>query len=470
MAIAPITLTFACYFKKKYFIASILFVISILVKENVAPFWVGVAISAFFFRRYRVALIIVSVSIIYYLLATKLMMPAIVQHENYYCLYRYKRLGNSITDIALSPILQPKVFWPMLFRPSSIYYVILVLLPFILIFPRAIFLAGGAALVLSASALQETEWNSLYLHYQTLPLIGFMVCFAYGYRLLKIPRPDMVSKIYGFGLKLNYRDKHFYFLISSCFLGLLCWVFFAQNFTPYNKVPYIKNKDVSLIIKQIQASVPPSKTISVMPSNLINFFYFRNKIKYSRYKQLGEYVLIEIKRFANSENLALYELLCRSPKYGLRKVINTPLYCFVLFELNKPDAYKPSLISMTQQQWLNCGRELKVNNDVVSARCNFSRDAQNKLFLRLYLKMNKKVESQYAVILSMLINDKHQFWNKRFIGGATVPTAHLSENQVFVWLVPCNVNTDIKSLKLDIRPIELPYKKLESLDIFKYQP
>ena len=461
MAVVPVTLTFAFYFRKKYCLSIICLIISLLVKENVAPFWFGVSLSALFMRRYRTSALLAVTSVAYYILVTHWVIPAFAGAQSYTFLYRYKSLGDSVGQIALSPILRTEAFWQLVLRQSTLYYVALVMLPFMLILPRSFFMAFGAFLVLGVGALQETQWNSLYQQYQTLPLIGFMFCLAFSLRLFKIRRSGFVSRLWNLGLKNKQKKQHVYIMISSLFMVGVCWVFFAQNFLPYNKVPYVEAKNAVPLINEVKKLVQPGEPITVVPEGVANLFFFRNPVSFPRRKILDKYVLIEIKRFSSSENLALYEMLCNSPEYGLKRILNSPIYSFLLFERGSSNLCQPPLFHMTHKQWNNSGHPLKVSGDMISARGQLIGDEKHKT-LRLYMKLNKNSDCQLTVAVKMLVNNS-TYWDKQFFGGAVVPTRKISSDLVFVWDLPLPQTGKIQTLKVDIETFKHQYGNAQKI-------
>ncbi|MHC4714060.1 MAG: DUF2079 domain-containing protein, partial [Planctomycetota bacterium] len=129
MAIAPVILSLHFWEKGRYgwFIAFALF--AVLTEETVWPLYVGLgAVEVLSGRRARVhGAVLVASSIVLFLVVTVVVMPAFSGAGGYIQTSKYEHLGDTFLEVLTSPVTRPGAFWPTLFSPASVYYVLIIL-------------------------------------------------------------------------------------------------------------------------------------------------------------------------------------------------------------------------------------------------------------------------------------------------------------------------------------------------------
>jgi uncharacterized membrane protein len=109
--------------------------------------------------------------------------------------WRFANLGDSLTTVALSPVLRPKVFWGQIFRAESLEFVLALLVP-----AGALFVARGwrALLGLAAPLVVLLTWSvdgstCIALQYVTLLVPCLMLAALLGAAGTAAPRTLMAS-------------------------------------------------------------------------------------------------------------------------------------------------------------------------------------------------------------------------------------------------------------------------------------
>ena len=466
MAIAPIALGVGFYFRKKYLYAVIFFIISLLVKENVAPFWGAMSIPFFFSKRYRAAIFLFLVSTIYYILTIKIILPSLLQADSYMFIDRFPALGNNFKEIALAPVYKAKIFWGQYLRPTSIYYVILICLPFTLLIFRNLLWCTGALFILAISIQQGVGYDTILRQYQTIPLIGLMCAMVICSALINMGKSNIIIDLFSYGVIDRGRKKVTYLILSSLLLTLLCWIFFAQNFFSYNRKIFNSNLDVTEEVAEIKKVIPSNSSLTPLPTRLANFFYFRNRIMFAKQqRKLGQFVLLEIKRFNDINTFTLQKALFDSGKYGLQKVIDGPIYTFLIYERNKPNIVTPHVLPINQSEWSKSGILLGIKGDRgVKCKAYFIHNKQGNI-LKLLFRKTEQING--AVLLNVKIKYNGEvFGAKRYFADAVYPMTYFNDKVVFPWEIVLP-NQPPKDMQIDIIATKSEIKTPLLLDSFE---
>lgn len=180
---------FLAYEKRNYPLAVILVLFCFGVRETAPFMFLGFGVTLMLTGRRRDGLILAGASLLALVLILGVLMPllrpagkTVYDHVTF-----YPHLGNTVREIALSPILRFKVFWGKLFcdAHSWCYYVVL-LLPFV-------FLAAAAPewlipMVFDFVMVTEDyriDSQTLLRHYQCVMLLTLVIAALEGFRKLR---------------------------------------------------------------------------------------------------------------------------------------------------------------------------------------------------------------------------------------------------------------------------------------------
>ncbi len=98
--------------------------------QNAAPSKGTARLIRFFQARdWRFGLLLIVIGVVWSVIALGVIIPAFQPSGSSYYLNRYGRLGGTFTEVLLSPITKPDVFWPMISSPKRLAYYGDLLLP-----------------------------------------------------------------------------------------------------------------------------------------------------------------------------------------------------------------------------------------------------------------------------------------------------------------------------------------------------
>ena len=108
----------------------IIFVLTLLVQETVFIFWIGYGIYLLFRKRWFSGAALIVISFSFFILIISVVLPRAIGTNFYPQTFLFERLGNTPSEIVLSPILRPKAFWEICFQWQNFAFLLTLLVPF----------------------------------------------------------------------------------------------------------------------------------------------------------------------------------------------------------------------------------------------------------------------------------------------------------------------------------------------------
>ncbi len=229
--IPTVLLSFYFYEGKKYFCAAVFFLFSMTFQETVPVLWLGFGLVALFRKQWRLAAVLIITSLCCYILINRLAIPYFRGEEFYTSMFRYKHLGESIVEIALSPILKPNAFWGALLRPGTFYFLAVLLLPvFILTLNNPSGLVAGLIVFVFLCIESTNQTQNIMMHYQTMILTVIILNTMYSYRRLRERYISPCFKMLLWGIEPQPKGETICsgLLLSMPIFALLCFFCFSQ--------------------------------------------------------------------------------------------------------------------------------------------------------------------------------------------------------------------------------------------------
>ena len=121
-----------------------MFVLSLLLQETTAVFWCGWALFLILKRHWWKGILLAAFSCAWFAFTVKVISPRVKKilynmpdawNDNYVQTFHYGQIGNSISEILLSPLTRTAVFFEQLTSPLNFYFIAVLLLGF---FPLAL--------------------------------------------------------------------------------------------------------------------------------------------------------------------------------------------------------------------------------------------------------------------------------------------------------------------------------------------
>jgi|GEM_PF-6639822 len=191
IAIPLVSFSFLFLIKRKFKLYLIFLFLSLMVKEDVSLAFLGLGLYAFFRVDRRIGAITFITSLVWLILAMKVLIPVIrektaifpEEKTEYEYLVRYQHLGKSLNEMAKTVILHPIPVFKTILSPNKLITVFLLFLPFG-------FLSLGSPLLLLPLIL------NLLLHLLAYFKIQYLLLWQYSALIIPFV---VISSIYGFG-------------------------------------------------------------------------------------------------------------------------------------------------------------------------------------------------------------------------------------------------------------------------------
>ena len=445
----PFVILFFLFFeRKKLWIAALIFLFSLTLKETVSVFWFGTAIILFIqnkHRRFTAAMAITS--IIYFLIIVKVVMPALSLENNYDLMYRYSHLGDSLSSIALSPLTNSAAFFGTLFQLNNLYLAVLLILPLCcLALSRPLLLLGALPLLIFVCLQKNRELQTIALWYPSAPLALIMVNTVIAAK--KLRKSNRWIRFLLFEMETPQRKKILFAgLVTTIIMSVLSYYFFGLSIAGKNSsIPLLSSPDCSNDRELICKLLPPEKKLNATP-RIGGWFVLRNQV-YQVNNDPQEYVLFDINDplAVNTIGENLRQKVLNSGNYRLLMNRKSNGHQYMLFhrEENVQKLKKP-FIKIPTEKWQKLGRELEISDPNFSIRGGLAGKNEAIFFIRL----NKKVNYDSAFNIQIGNNNRVEI-DRVVFGNGIFPAYNAEPGDIF----PVKVKIPIKMIPVNRVAVE----------------
>lgn len=161
--------------KKNYKPFGLMLALALACKESYALVGAFLGVYVFFKHSKKIGAIVFAGSVVWFVLATSVIIPYFSVTGDYLFVKQYSNLGNSFTEIALSPILKPVEFAKTILIPQKLGYLFMLFAPlaFLSLFSPAILIALPA--IMQNLLSSNPYYSSIYFQYniEIIPFIFF---------------------------------------------------------------------------------------------------------------------------------------------------------------------------------------------------------------------------------------------------------------------------------------------------------
>ena len=444
------------YEKRKYGLAWILVLFCFGVRETVPFMFLGFGATLFVTGRRRHGLMLAAASLLALVLTIGVLMPLMRPAEKtvYDHVTFYPHLGNTVREIALSPILRFKVFWGKLFcdAHSWRYYVVL-FLPFA-------FLAAAAPEWLIpmvfdlVMVVEDRRFDSqtLLRHYQCVMLITLVASSLQGFRKLRAGTAPRFVK----GFLFPVADRPTNGILAATLTATLGMSLF------FTQVPYLpgadprleKWGDVRRTVRGFTDLMEPGSAVTAGP-RLAGFLVDDHEMHLSgdREAPLQRYVLIEGLNPDYRQKQLRYELL-NDPAWTLLRseYLDDRLMLIQLFE-RRPRRFSPpsGVRRMTEAEWRSCGAPVPGTLPQLEMRARpVSLPGRDMLAVSVRLKSPVDCDLGFAVRIDY--DDVPAAEHFVSFGNGVLPADRAASGDVYTFTVP--IAGKIRNCRVDIRTID----------------
>lgn len=424
-------LFFILYEKGRYAAAFAVFGLTLLIKETVPAFWVGMGFAFILYGRRKTGIWMIVAGVVYWLTVVKLVIPLISGQAVYDYAGRFEYLGHSLQEIALSPLLKPELFWSHLFRPECIFFGILLLLPlFLLCLSRPLLLTGGIISFVFICLQSSNQLQNICMQYQTEILALIFVNCVFALEKLNNPGERELPLIRFIATPAAANSRSAVAgaaLTGTMATSLLAFFFFGQCLIGKNSyIPVFDKISWSSEIADIKALVPEKIPINAT-MDMAGHFILRNDV-YPQFTPLQNYVLMDLNtEFANKKEMDClrrkilldgYKVIFSAASHGKHLVV----YAKTLAQ-SQPD----NIFTLkNEQEWDQCGDSVDIDNPDFKVKTKI----QDKI-LKAYIRPAAQLKCDANISISLVKNDDVLLFNSVFGNGVT-PAFNSSPDQVFV--------------------------------------
>jgi len=434
--VMPLLLLFFIFFERKQWtFAWICFALSLLIKETTPVFWAGLGLVWYAWGRRRSGLALFLVSCLYWLLVMKVFIPAISPRPNYDYLCRFSHLGNSIGEIALSPILHPGVVLEYLFRPGCVYFVLLLLLPVFMAALTHPLLLAGASVTMAFICLQDSnQMQNIHLQYQAETVVLVFITAVYAIRRVSNGRPGWWLQLCRWKLPTAPAANLTVAVLLATFATALAaeYCFGDLPGGKSYREQMASYPDMSKEMAQIQQLVPPGVPINTS-LNVGGHFLLRNPVRHNLQDPTDDWVLLSLdSAFESGRDIDRLRLKLAQQGYRAVGTVSRLPYHLVLYRRHPEKTATDSLFVFPEDVWTRLTNECQVLPSCPPDLEVKSRIARNttETSLQILLKLLHKTDRDYRFLI-MLDTNAGIVRAPAYFGNGVTPAFLAREKQVY---------------------------------------
>ena len=437
---APVLILATAYFwiRKKFVLAALMFALSLGVKEDVAVFFAGLGGILLLQKKYREGFSLLSIGLTVFFVLYYVFFPWMRNGNAYYFVSNYSGLGNSLTEIALSPLRNPQVFWPRLVRYNIIGYVVTLFTPFALLLGVNPLIACTSGIIIIFTCLQTAEtYINIMCWYQIMPLIAIYLCMISNGHKIAIKTPD--SRYWQF-LRSGIAKRSPKVSISAIMIGTLTsvvvsWFLWGQSHWGKVFLPGFR-QDARADMVRLSQLIPESERVTTTMRPAGHLFFRGLNFKTEK-KFWTNYVILDLRDKVAMEQMKSVHLrdeLLLNKKYFPVAVANLPYSLIMLFSCD-PKAKSmipPRHVENGDERWKNADFLLPCNNSDCEVKGKLGQ-VDGRVTVELLVRLKKVVN--YDALFTIGLSDGRQtrYWTF-FAGDGLLPLWQWQKDQVFSYL------------------------------------
>ena len=440
------------YCKQRYWLAGVLVLFCFGVRETVPFMFFGFGVTLFLTGRKRHGVILAGASLIALVLILGVLMPLARPAEKtvYDHVTFYPHLGNTVPEIALSPILRFKAFWGKLFceAHSWNYY-------FVLFLPFA-FLAAAAPEWLIPMAFdlvmvaedRRFDSQTLLRHYQCVMLITLVVASLEGFRKLRAGTAPKYVKFFLYPTAERPTNG----IIAATLTATVGMTLF---FTQIPKLPGAdprleKWRDVRGTMREFTELMEPGAQVTAGP-RLAGFLVDKYDVYLSNDKAepLKRYVLVEGFN-PDYRQKELRVRLLNDPEWTLvrQEFLADHEQTVLLFEHKpRPIALKAKVFRASDDEWRACGAPRPSALPQLELRWRGETAPDGRSFLIFFARLVEKVDFDLGFSVRIAYADGSETSVFFAFGNGLLPAEKADPGDVYAFVVPV-ADGEVKTVEL----------------------
>ena len=358
---------------------AITFLLTLLIQETVTILWFGFGLYQLFRRRWRSGILLCVTMPLLFLAISRWIIPTAATTEQYTQMFHFSQLGGTMTEVVLSPVLNPRAFWGTLFEINNLDFLLALTLPLLFFLPRnpallltALPLTAGVCLQSSRQMQNVGLWYGVEIN-----ALIFLTAIANCALLF---RAGDRKRVYGALLAALFGTISLYFFMGkSVCLG------------KYSYAPVAGLPEAEKPVAFLKEKIAPGSTLLASSKIRSQFvFGYRSRPLHAT-PEPGDFLLVDL----NDSNRSPAELeRLRVEIAGNPQMVPITflhwynLHC-ALFRMARealPEVRLPFLRRLSGEEFSRCGAELPTGDPAVEARLQYG-----KTGALLRLRLNRRV-------------------------------------------------------------------------------
>lgn len=425
----PLLLGFFIFREKKQSAGMIaMFVLSLLVQETVAIFWMGYGVVLIVRRRWKTGAALTVFSGMLFLFLSGVALKHAYADNGYTQLFHYAKLGGNMTEMLLSPLLRPAAFWGALLREVNFLFVLTLFLPFGLLWVRSRVLLLAVIPLLIGICLQDSsELQNVVFQYgvETTALLLAVSVLSVAVR----PGGGLAQRRWAAGAlsaALCCTLLAHYAVGKGVYLG-------KYSFAPVMAMP-----DCRALVRHLTDRIEPGSSVRASGRLRAQMMFAFPTVKLSDAAARAEYLALDLTNPTEGflpEFEALRWRIAADRAYVPITFANYFGREAVLFRkidpspnMPLPAERLPFLKPVTAAEFAGLGRELPSENPDFSIRVAGSPDGSA---VRFYLKPAKAISYDVNITLSLFCGDQSETRQTAFAHGF-IPASVAGPERMFI--------------------------------------
>ncbi|MFA7230583.1 MAG: DUF2079 domain-containing protein [Victivallaceae bacterium] len=366
-AFIPVFICFYLFYeKKKYWPAFFIFLFSLSMKETIGTLWIGWAVCQFISGERRWSIVYAVCSAVYFLLCVKVIIPAFAGINYLYVNEYYFTLGNSMSEMLLSPFTRPEAFFSTLFRLKNLKLILLLVLPvFMLGFNRPLVMCGCFVQLIFICLFSLPSFINLGFHHQAETVILFNCAAVLGLARIHDTGSSPWLRFIARGIPLSKERLQVSraLLLAAVITALMCNYFYAQSFYGCSSYAHVFTRpDYSPVMKEVKQIIPPdaSVTAQLRPATQL---VIRNRVYLAEGRrapnQDTDYVFYDLGD-SMPVSINYHKNMLQRKDYGLAWMKFFKGSQFFIFKRGEKTKFRSPLLKMDDAAWNSCGNSIQV--------------------------------------------------------------------------------------------------------------
>ena len=271
---------------------------SLLLKETMMIFWFGYGIWLLFRRKWLAGGLLSGGCLLGFYLLSSVVLPSLVDAEQYPLIFLYSSLGNTPLDVIKSPFVKPEAFWGICFQWQNFAYLLTLLLPCffcVWLFPGM--MVAVLPLLAGICLRGSPEIKSIMLQYGTETATVLLVLAVLNFQRIRQGETSRWTRFLLFGFPRGCPRRILLFALAAATLTLSVFAHYTFAQTVWGKCGFHhveRLADQTEVIEAVRKMVPPG--VRVMASErLRNHLMYQNPTdKFSQPYKTGDYLVFSL--------------------------------------------------------------------------------------------------------------------------------------------------------------------------------